>query len=96
MFRQTRGQLWPLLTVLCLVTAVVSAFLDNVTTVMLMTPVVVKLCEKIDVDPVKILIATVVFSNIGGCATPGTTHFLLWQFVLKAVCHGFQLEISVR
>ena len=59
--------------VLCSVTAVVSAFLDNVTTVMLMTPVVIKLCEKINVDPVKVLIATVVFSNIGGSATPGHT-----------------------
>ena len=73
MFRRAKGQLWALLMVLCSVTAVVSAFLDNVTTVMLMTPVVIKLCEKINVDPVKVLIATVVFSNIGGSATPGQT-----------------------
>ena len=70
--------------VLCSVTAVVSAFLDNVTTVMLMTPVVIKLCEKINVDPVKVLIATVVFSNIGGSATPGQTlSFLVGSSCLK-------------
>ena len=69
-FKSTKGRLWPLLTVLCGITAVVSAFLDNVTTILLMTPVVIKLCERINVDPVRILIATVIFSNIGGTATP--------------------------
>ena len=40
-------QVWPLLTTLCVITAVVSAVLDNVTTILLMTPVVIQLCESI-------------------------------------------------
>lgn len=69
-FKVTKGRLWPLIMALCVVTAVVSAFLDNVTTILLMTPVVIKLCERVNVDPVSVLIAAVIFSNIGGCATP--------------------------
>lgn len=68
-FKATKGKVWPLLTTLCVITAVVSAFLDNVTTILLMTPVVIQLCEAINIDPVRVLIATVIFSNIGGAAT---------------------------
>ncbi|OQR76347.1 P protein-like [Tropilaelaps mercedesae] len=41
-FRVARGKVWPLVTTLCLFTAVISAFLDNVTTILLMTPVTIK------------------------------------------------------
>ena len=69
-FRITGGRVWPLLTLLCLVTGAISAILDNVTTILLMTPVVIQLCERINVEPVRILIISVIFSNIGGAATP--------------------------
>ena len=68
-YKFTNGQVWPLIYVLCTITAVVSAFLDNVTTILLMTPVVIQLCETVNIDTVKVLIATVTFSNIGGAAT---------------------------
>ncbi len=86
-FKVTQGQIWPLLSTLCFITALVSAFLDNVTTILLMTPVVIQLCEAINVNPgkqkwcskrrnqnyarfsVRVLIATVIYSNIGGAAT---------------------------
>ena len=55
--------------ILCSVTAVVSAFLDNVTTMLLFTPVSIRLCEALKMDPKKVLIASVLFSNIGGTAT---------------------------
>jgi Na+/H+ antiporter NhaD/arsenite permease-like protein len=68
-FKVTKGKVWPLLTLLCFLTATISAVLDNVTTILLMTPVVIKLSEAVSVDPVKVLIANVIFSNIGGAAT---------------------------
>lgn len=69
-FRVARGRVWPLVTTLCATTALVSAFLDNVTTILLMTPATIKLCEVMDLDPKLILIWLVIFSNIGGAATP--------------------------
>lgn len=44
--------------------------LDNVTTVLLMAPITITLCEDMDINPVPILMAIVVHANIGGCATP--------------------------
>ncbi|KAK8769738.1 hypothetical protein V5799_013798 [Amblyomma americanum] len=41
-FRVARGRVWPLVTTLCATTALVSAFLDNVTTILLMTPATIK------------------------------------------------------
>ncbi|CAH2241908.1 P protein-like [Pararge aegeria] len=69
-FEVTKGKLWPLITLLCAITAILSTFLDNVTTVLLMTPVTIRLCEVMDMDPVPILMSMVLFSNIGGTATP--------------------------
>ncbi|XP_072948685.1 P protein-like [Epargyreus clarus] len=69
-FEVTKGKLWPLITLLCIITALLSTFLDNVTTVLLMTPVTIRLCEVMNLDPVPILMSMVLFSNIGGTATP--------------------------
>ncbi|XP_054164051.1 P protein-like isoform X2 [Oppia nitens] len=69
-FRLAKGQLWPLILTLCVFTGVLSAFLDNVTTILLMTPVTIRLCEIKNMDPKHVLIALVIFSNIGGAATP--------------------------
>ena len=52
-----------------LLTAVLSAFLDNVTTVILMAPITILLCQLLEIPPVPILIMEAVFSNIGGTAT---------------------------
>jgi Na+/H+ antiporter NhaD/arsenite permease-like protein len=68
-YRLAKGQVWPLLTMLCLFSGVVSAFLDNVTTILLLTPVTVRLCQVLNLEPTNILIAEVMFSNIGGTAT---------------------------
>ncbi|CAG4948843.1 unnamed protein product [Parnassius apollo] len=69
-FEVTRGKLWPLIFLLCTITAVLSTFLDNVTTVLLLSPVTIRLCEVMDLDPVPILIFMAIYSNVGGCATP--------------------------
>ena len=58
-----------LLLILSIVTAVVSAFLDNVTTVVLMTPVTLSVARRLGVSPVPYLIAQILASNIGGTAT---------------------------
>ena len=50
-------------------TAVLSAFLDNVTTVILMAPITILLCQLLEIPAVPILIMEAVFSNIGGTAT---------------------------
>lgn len=62
--------MWPLINCLCLFTAVMSSFLDNVTTVLLMTPVSIRLCEVMGLNPVPILMAMIIYSNVGGAATP--------------------------
>ncbi|GFU48922.1 p protein [Nephila pilipes] len=69
-YKLARGQIWALITGLCLVTAVLSAFLDNVTTILLMSAVAIRLCEAMNIDPKHMLIGMVVFSNIGGAMTP--------------------------
>ncbi|RWS07428.1 P-like protein, partial [Dinothrombium tinctorium] len=69
-FRLANGETWPLIIILCFFTAILSAFLDNVTTVLLMTPVTIRLCEIKNIEPKHVLIAQVIFSNIGGAATP--------------------------
>ncbi|CAM3904802.1 ArsB/NhaD family transporter [Kibdelosporangium persicum] len=54
---------------LVLITAIASAFLDNVTTVLLIAPVTLLVCERLGINPVPFLIAEVLASNIGGAAT---------------------------
>ncbi|XP_013146647.1 PREDICTED: P protein-like isoform X2 [Papilio polytes] len=69
-FEVTGGRLWSLVFLLCGLTAALSTFLDNVTTVLLMSPVTIRLCEVMDLDPVPILMLMAIYSNIGGTATP--------------------------
>uniref|UniRef100_A0A673GIY0 P protein-like n=1 Tax=Sinocyclocheilus rhinocerous TaxID=307959 RepID=A0A673GIY0_9TELE len=68
-YQLSRGRVWPMIIILCLIAAVLSAFLDNVTTMMLFTPVTIRLCEVLNLDPRHVLIAEVIFTNIGGAAT---------------------------
>ena len=58
-----------LLVVLSLVTAIFSAFLDNVTTVLLIVPVTFQITRKLQITPYPYLIAEIFASNIGGTAT---------------------------
>ena len=68
-YKYSGGNVWRLMYILCFFSAVVSAFLDNVTTILLLTPVTIRMCAVIGLDPVPILLAEVLFSNIGGTAT---------------------------
>ncbi|XP_049954691.1 P protein [Schistocerca serialis cubense] len=69
-FKVTNGKVWPLVNVLCIFTATLSSFLDNVTTMMLMTPVTIRLCEVMQINPVPILMALIMYSNVGAALTP--------------------------
>jgi Na+/H+ antiporter NhaD/arsenite permease-like protein len=67
--RLSRGEPFRLLLILGLVTAVLSAFLDNVTTVVLMTPITLSVARRLGVSPMPYLISGILASNIGGTAT---------------------------
>jgi Na+/H+ antiporter NhaD/arsenite permease-like protein len=65
----TKGNPWKILIVLSIVTAVLSAFLDNVTTVLIIVPLTFAVADTIKINPMPILISEILFSNIGGAAT---------------------------
>ncbi len=67
--KRARGRPYRVLVLLCLITAVASAALDNVTTVLLIAPVTLLVCDRIGVRPEGFLIAEAMASNIGGTAT---------------------------
>jgi Na+/H+ antiporter NhaD/arsenite permease-like protein len=64
-----RGRPFAILAMFAVITAVASAFLDNVTTVLLIAPVTLLVCQRLAADPVPYLITEVLASNIGGTAT---------------------------
>jgi Na+/H+ antiporter NhaD/arsenite permease-like protein len=67
--KRAKGSPLRVMLLLVLITAVASAFLDNVTTVLLIAPVTLLVCERLGINPVPFLIAEVLASNIGGAAT---------------------------
>ena len=67
--KRAGGRPYRVLVLLCTITAVASAALDNVTTVLLIVPVTLLVCERIGARPEGFLIAMAMASNIGGTAT---------------------------
>jgi Na+/H+ antiporter NhaD/arsenite permease-like protein len=67
--KQGRAQPWAMLAMLSLVTAVLSAFLDNVTTVLLIAPVTLAVTRELEVPAYPFLFSEIFASNIGGTAT---------------------------
>eukprot|EP00887_Chlorella_sp_A99_P002871 scaffold6.g2871.t1 len=67
--RISRGRMWILATLLMVTTGFVSAWLDNVTTMLLMAPVSISMMRQCNANPVPLLMAQVLMSNIGGTAT---------------------------
>ena len=64
-----KGNIFILSAILMVVTAVCSAFLDNVTTMLLMIPVTIEIAVTLKVNPITLLIPEVFASNVGGTAT---------------------------
>jgi len=67
--KRARGRPFAVMVMLIVITAVASALLDNVTTVLLIAPVTLLVCDRLGVPPIPFLIAEAMASNIGGTAT---------------------------
>ncbi|MBA3489366.1 MAG: ArsB/NhaD family transporter [Longispora sp.] len=67
--KRAKGRPFRVMVILVLVTAIASAALDNVTTVLLIAPVTLLVCDRLSVPVVPFLIAEIMASNIGGTAT---------------------------
>ena len=67
--KKVKAHPWGILLMLSVVTAVFSALLDNVTTVLLIVPVTLLICHELDLSPYPYLFAEIFCSNIGGTAT---------------------------
>lgn len=69
LLKMTKGHPKKVLFALAAFTAVASAFLDNVTTVVLIMPITFVIAKEFDIDPTPFLITEILASNIGGTAT---------------------------
>ncbi len=67
--RIAKGQPWHVMVMFVLLTACLSAILDNVTTVLLVAPMTLMVCKVMELDPIPFFMAEVMASNIGGTAT---------------------------
>ncbi|MEO5982130.1 MAG: ArsB/NhaD family transporter [Pedococcus sp.] len=67
--KRAGGRPFAVMVMLVIITAVASALLDNVTTVLLVAPVTLLVCDRLGLNPVPFLIAETMASNIGGAAT---------------------------
>jgi Na+/H+ antiporter NhaD/arsenite permease-like protein len=68
-YRLSGGRAWLLVIILMIITAVASALLDNVTTMLLMTPISIQIALAIGVSPLSLLLPEVLASNVGGIST---------------------------
>ena len=68
-YRISGGRLWLLLPILMVVTGVASAFLDNVTTMLLMTPITIQIALAMGINPLALLLPEVMASNVVGIST---------------------------
>jgi Na+/H+ antiporter NhaD/arsenite permease-like protein len=68
-YRVSGGRMWLLMPVLMVVTGVGSAFLDNVTTMLLMTPITIQIAMVLGINPLALLMPEVMASNVAGVST---------------------------
>jgi Na+/H+ antiporter NhaD/arsenite permease-like protein len=68
-YKMSGGRTWLLLTILMIITGVASAFLDNVTTMLLMTPITVQIALSMGINPLALLMPEVFASNVVGIST---------------------------
>ena len=64
-----KGDPWKIMVLFMIVTAVLSAFLDNVTTVLLIGPMTISITKILGLNPIPFLLTQIMASNIGGTAT---------------------------
>jgi len=68
-YKLANGNIMALAIISCFFIAITSAFLDNVTTMLLYTPVLIEICTALKINPLSLLIPGVLASNAGGTAT---------------------------
>jgi hypothetical protein len=68
-YRLSAGRAWLLIIILMVITAVASALLDNVTTMLLMTPMTIQIALTMGIAPLSLLLPEVLASNVGGIST---------------------------
>ena len=64
-----KGNPWRIMIAFMIITALLSAFLDNVTTVLLIGPMTFSICQKLELNPVPFLMTQIISSNLGGTST---------------------------
>lgn len=69
MVKSSKADPFKLLILLCITTGVFSALLDNVTTILLILPIILSVTERLKLHPVPFIIAAIFSSNVGGTAT---------------------------
>jgi Na+/H+ antiporter NhaD/arsenite permease-like protein len=81
-YRVSGGRAWLLVAILMLTTGIASAFLDNVTTMLLMTPITIQIAMALGINPLALLMPEVFASNVVGISTlVGTpTNILIGSF----------------
>lgn len=67
--RMAKGDPWRIMVYFMIITAVLSAFLDNVTTVLLIGPMTFSICKTLELNPIPFLMTQIISSNVGGTAT---------------------------
>lgn len=69
MGKASKGNMWKLLVMMSVFTAVTSMFIDNVTTILLMVPITISIFKMFRMSPIPFILAQVLASNVGGTAT---------------------------
>jgi Na+/H+ antiporter NhaD/arsenite permease-like protein len=69
MSKASQGDMWKLLVMMSIFTAITSMFIDNVTTVLLMVPITISIFKTFRLSPIPFILAQVLASNVGGTAT---------------------------
>ncbi len=94
-YRISRGRIWLLMIILMIVTGFASAALDNVTTMLLMTPITVQIALALDINPVSLLMPEVLGSNVAGISTLiGTPTNILIGSYAKLSFNDFLINLT--
>lgn len=67
--KKAKGDPWKILVLFAIITAFSSAFLDNVTTILLIVPVTLVITDTLDTNPIPFMFTEILIANIGGTAT---------------------------
>ncbi|MCT4634517.1 MAG: ArsB/NhaD family transporter [Firmicutes bacterium] len=67
--KAAKGDPWKILVLFSIITAVFSALLNNVTTILLIAPITLVITDTLEVNPIPFLLPQILFSNIGGTST---------------------------